>query len=100
MEKPVLSKQAFWDVDMNKIDYGKQALYVMENVINNGTLEDFIALRNFYGDNKICETIINSKELGPKEISFCCLIFKLNRNDFKYPTTKAAYPTPWDYSGA
>jgi hypothetical protein len=33
MDKPVLSRQAFWDVDMEKIDYKKNAAHVVEKVI-------------------------------------------------------------------
>jgi len=100
MDKPQLSKQAFWDVDMDSIDYEKHARYVMEKVINGGTTDDFISVRNFYGDNRIRKEIIHTKEFGPKEVSFCCLIFKLTQKDFKFPANKPAYPEPWDYSGA
>ena len=34
--KPILSKQAFWDVDMDKIDYEKNAVHVVEKVIERG----------------------------------------------------------------
>lgn len=38
MNKPALSKQAFWDVDMNSIDYDKHARYVIEKVIDHISL--------------------------------------------------------------
>ena len=34
MNKPLLSKQAFWDVDMDKIDYEKNAAHVIEKVVD------------------------------------------------------------------
>jgi hypothetical protein len=40
-DKPVLSKQAFWDVDMATIDYEKNARYVVEKVIERGKEADF-----------------------------------------------------------
>ena len=41
MEKPVLSKQAFWDVDMGTIDFEKNAAHVVEKVIERGKSKDF-----------------------------------------------------------
>ena len=95
MNKPILSKQAFWDVDMEKIDYQKNALDILERVINKGSFEDFKSLCNYYGDNRICETIIHSKCLDDREINFCCVVFNLKPIDFKYrKKTKEAITSP------
>jgi hypothetical protein len=82
MEKPVLSRWAFKNVDMDKIDYQKDILNVLERVTYRGTREDFIALRKFYGDKRIRKEIIHTKCFGPKEVNFCCLIFNLKTTDF------------------
>lgn len=95
MDKPVLSKQAFWDVDMDKIDYEKKAGYVIEKIIDWGTFEDFIQLRRFYGDRKIRKEIVNAKWLGDKEIYFCCAIFNLEPKDFKCFIKKQLNPQLW-----
>jgi hypothetical protein len=55
MDKPFLSKQAFWDIDMEKIDYQKNARHVVEKVIERGTEEDFINVLNYYGFKKVKE---------------------------------------------
>lgn len=97
MDKPILSKQAFWDVDMDKIDYEKRARFVIEKIVDRGSLDDFIQLRKFYGDQKIREEIVNAKWLGYKEIYFCCAIFNLKPEDFKCYMTKLLNPTLWVY---
>jgi len=84
MDKPILSKRAFWDVDMEKIDYEKGALNVLERIMYRGSMEDIIAVREFYGDDGIKKEIINSKCLGPKEVNFCCFIFGMELTDFRY----------------
>ena len=95
--KPILSKQAFWDVDMDKIDYQKHARHVIEKVIERGTWNDFLAIRHFYGDTIIKSEIINAGWLGDKEIHFCCTIFDLKPNDFKCYTKKQLNPKLWVY---
>jgi len=93
----MLSKQAFWDVDMERIDYEKHARYVMEKVIDRGSFEDFIALRKFYGDDKIRKEIVNANWIGDKEIYLCCAIFGLEPKDFKCYIKKQSNPQLWVY---
>ena len=97
MNKPILSKQAFWDVDMDKIDYEKNARHVIEKVIDRGSFKDFIHLRNFYGDKRIREEIVNAKWLGDKEIYFCCAVFNLEPKDFTCFIKKQLNPQLWVY---
>jgi hypothetical protein len=95
--KPDLSSQAFWDVDMGKIDYEKNARFVVEKVIDRGTLKDFKNLREFYGDERMKREVINARWLGDREINFCCVIFGLNPKDFKCYIKKQSNPKLWIY---
>jgi hypothetical protein len=84
MDKPILSKQAFKNVDMDEIDYENGALNVLERVLYKGSDNDFRAIRKFYGDERIRKEIVHTKCFGPKEINFCCFLFKLKSTDFIY----------------
>ena len=84
MGEPVLSKQAFKNVDMDDTDYENDMLNVPERVIYRGTTDDFLAIRNFYGDRIIRKPIVYAKCFDRKEVSFCCLIFNLKTTDFIY----------------
>jgi hypothetical protein len=53
MDKPILSKRAFWDVDMDKIDYQKNSLNVIERVMIRGTLDDAFEVERFYGKERV-----------------------------------------------
>ncbi len=97
MQKPELSKQAFWDVDMNSIDFDKHARYVIEKIIDRGSFDDFIAIRKFYGDKKIRKEIVDVSWIGDKEIYFCCAVFDLVPNDFKCYIKKQLNPQLWVY---
>lgn len=97
MDKPALSKQAFWDVDMDNIDYEKHARYVIEKVVDRGNFDDFRELRKFYGDERIKKEIVNAKWIGDKEIYFCCAIFDLEPKNFKCYLKKQSNPQLWVY---
>ena len=97
MDKPILSKQAFWDIDMDKIDYEKNAGHIIEKVVDRGTFDDFINLKKFYGDDKFKKEIVNASWIGDKEISFCCTVFDLEPKDFKCYLKKQLNPQLWVY---
>ncbi|HEX8021848.1 DUF6922 domain-containing protein, partial [Mucilaginibacter sp.] len=64
MEKPTLSKQAFWDVDMDSIDYQKNARFVISKVFDRGSLDDVISILNFYQDEIIKSSLLNVRYLS------------------------------------
>jgi len=41
---PNLSKTAFWDMDFDKLDFEKNAVFIMEKVFNYGLWDDQLAI--------------------------------------------------------
>jgi hypothetical protein len=97
MDKPVLSKQAFWDVDMDKIDYEKNAGHVIQKVFDRGTLDDILAILNFYSEDKIKTTLLNARYLMNNTMSFACVLFGLKLEDFRYYKFKQLKPNVWPF---
>lgn len=94
---PLISKQAFWDVDFEKIDFNKNARFVIEKVITRGKLEDFISLRTYYDGEKIKNEIIKSRWLSNIDIYFCCSVFDLKPQEFRCYVMKQSNPELWVY---
>jgi hypothetical protein len=97
MDKPVLSKQAFWDVDMEKIDYEKNAVHVVEKVIERGKAEDFREILKFYGFDKLRDLSLQANWLSDISINFCCTLFKVKPSDFKCYEKKQLNRAHWDF---
>lgn len=95
--KPILSKQAFWDVDMDKIDYQKNARFVVEKVIERGKHDDFIALLKFYGFERVKTLALNALWLSDISINFCCTLFKVKPTDFKCYEKKLLNRRHWNF---
>ncbi|MEO6150016.1 MAG: hypothetical protein ABIN95_02280 [Mucilaginibacter sp.] len=95
--KPELSKQAFWDVDMDTIDYEKHARYVVEKVIERGKADDFNNLLKFYGFAKLRELALQALWLSDISINFCCTLFKVKPTDFKCYEKKQLNRPHWDF---
>ncbi|EHQ29865.1 hypothetical protein Mucpa_5798 [Mucilaginibacter paludis DSM 18603] len=96
-DKPILSKQAFWDVDMDKIDYEKNAAHVVEKVIERGKAEDFDNLLKFYGFKKVGKLALQANWLSDISINFCCVLFKVKPTDFKCYEKKQLNRQHWDF---
>ncbi len=95
--KPDLSSQAFWDVDMNKIDYEKNARFVVEKVIDRGTHQDFKTILKFYGKNQVRELALKANWLSNISINFCCKLFDLQPQDFKCYEKKQLNREHWNF---
>lgn len=97
MHKPVLSKQAFWDVDMEKIDYEKNAAHVVEKVIERGKAEDFDNLLKFYGFERVKALALQAFYLSDLSMNFCCTLFKVKPSDFKCYEKKQLNREHWSF---
>jgi hypothetical protein len=97
MDKPQLSKQAFWDVDMEMIDYDKNARYVVEKVIERGKSKDLDNLLDYYGFEKVGKLALQANWLSDMSINFCCTLFKVKPTDFKCYEKKQLNRQHWDF---
>jgi len=83
MQKPNLSHVLFWDTDPELIDWEQQANAIIARVLERGTLQDFRAIRKFYGDQKIKEAATTARSLSKKTLSFISAIFSVPLTQFR-----------------
>ena len=77
MEKPNLSKQAFWDVDFDSLDYQNKSNFIIGRVFEYGTLMDL-------------KEVLNGIKFGT---TFVLQIFKPNNTHVK-SSISGAQPLP------
>lgn len=94
---PNLSPTAFWDVDMQSLDYEANARFVIEKVMNYGLWADILEILRYYGHERVKAEIVESAYLKKKTLSFCCAIFDLTPNQFRCYTRQQSNPLPWNY---
>ncbi len=59
-----------WDVDLKNFDYFKAKHIVVERVVELGTLNDWYAILNMYGEKTVINEIKNIETLPSKDINF------------------------------
>lgn len=94
---PNLSPVAFWDVDMQTLDYESNARFVIEKVINDGLWGDIQEVMRYYGYNRVKSEVTQVAYLKKKALSFCCAIFELTPDQFRCYTRQQSNPGPWNY---
>ncbi len=95
--KPNISKRSFWDIDFETLDFEKHKKFIIEKVFEYGTLQDTLEIIAFYGLEIIKQEIIKANWLSNKTLNYCCIIFQLNKNDFKCYIKKQSNPELWNY---
>jgi hypothetical protein len=88
MEKPNLSKQAFWDVDFESLDYQIKGNFVIGRVFEYGTLSDLREILKFYGFERCKEAVMSAKFLKKNAINTASLILDIPRTSIQCYNTK------------
>jgi hypothetical protein len=78
-----LSRVIFWDTDYDSIDWDKKARYVIERVLNYGSISDWRAIQKYYGMERILEEMLQSIDLDPKSLAFLSCIFNVPEEQFR-----------------
>lgn len=86
VNKAKLSKY-FWDVDVNKIDFENDYLYVINRLLDKGDLNAGSWVLKNYSKDKIVETLRLQHDFSPKSGTFWA-------NYLNVPTTEVACLKP------
>ncbi len=97
MEKPVISRKAFWDVRFEELDYDRYSLFVMEKVFNYGPWADQLAIMRYYGLPRIKNEIVKANYLRKPVLSFLSTVLEIEKNEFECYRKKQSDPLPWPY---
>ena len=92
-----LTRAIFWDTNYDQIDWEAKARYVIERVVNYGTLSDWHAIREHYGMDRIKEAVIQSRDLHPKSLCLMSLIFDIPKEQFRCYTQIQSNREHWTY---
>jgi len=92
-----LSKTLFWDTDMNKVDYEKNARHIIERVLQHGMLNDWFEIKNYYGLERIKQEVLQIRHLDKVSLNFCSKYFKISKEQFKCYNTEQSIQKLWNY---
>jgi len=73
----------FWDIDSSTLDAEKSSRLIIERVFSLGTLDEIKTVREYYGKDRIVNTLTNLNYLDPKTLNFVSVLFDKPINEFQ-----------------
>jgi len=92
-----LSKNLFWDIDLNNFDNLKNKKIIIERVISMGDLSDIRIIIHFYGKETIKQEIIKAGYLDNKTLSWVSNFLNISKTKFKCFAKRQSNLVHWNY---
>ena len=90
------SGHLFWDVCLDEVDMEVHASFVVQRVLEYGTMSDWHLLRAYYGLDHIVALCQSMRSLDPVCLSFISAISQTPKEQFRCYHTKQSMHTPWN----
>ena len=74
--KPNIPDRLLWEYDVATFNYDKSYKIVIERVLERGDLDEWREILNYYGEQKILDTIEWSAQLDERGKRFCRFFLK------------------------
>ena len=92
-----LPNYLFWDIDLSSLDFKKNARFVIQRVIQKGSLNDWISIKEFYGIDFIKQEILMIRDLDLKTLQFFSTYFGIDKNNFRCSSIQQFIPRHFNY---
>lgn len=79
---PKLSKSAFWDIDLEKLDLDRFSDFVIIRVFERGTVQDIEEVVTYFGKSKVVDSLLSASVLLPRAVAVAQKLFDLSDNQF------------------
>ena len=83
---PLLSRlrpELFWDVDLNRLDSGRHANFIIERVAERGNLDEMRLTWSYYGPDRVRQALQVARGLTPKTVAFFANLFGTPLESFR-----------------
>ena len=91
------SPNLFWDADPADLDFSKHMKYVVQRVLERGTLDDMRHMFSMYGFDNVVATSKTLRSLDPVSFSFIVNLSGQPKESFRCYTQKQSSQAPWIY---
>ena len=91
------SPNLFWDADPVDLDFTKHKKYVVQRVLERGTLADMRHMFSMYGFDNVVATSKTLRSLDPVSLSFITNLSGDPKESFRCYTLKHSQQAPWIY---
>lgn len=80
---PQLSPYLFWDTDRDRLDWQRNAAFVIRRAFERGTLDDLLEVLVYYGREKVVAVLTSAEDLPEMVVALASMVFSLKPEDFR-----------------
>ncbi|GAB6391467.1 MAG: hypothetical protein MdMp014T_0840 [Treponematales bacterium] len=91
------SKNLFWDIDLETLDMEKHAAYIVERVLDDGRMEDWLFIRHYYGLERLKKVAQTIRSMSSKALSFISAVTDTPEDQFRCYTQIHSKSTHWSW---
>jgi hypothetical protein len=92
-----LPDRLFWDIDITSVDTNKNARFIIQRVIQKGSIQDWTVIKEFYGLDYIKCEILMMRSLDPKTLNFFSTCFDIDKKNFRCYSTQQLIPPHYSF---
>jgi hypothetical protein len=86
----------FWDIDFSRLDAEKSSRLIIERVFSLGTIDEIKTVIEYYGKDRIVNTLESLNYLDPKTLNFVSVLFDKPKNEFRCYIKRQCGPQLWN----
>ena len=90
------SPHLFWDMDLAIFVLQKYSAFMVQRVLEYGSLQDWRLLKTLYGEEKIVEEALLLRSLNPVSVSFLSAKYNLDEKKFRCYKYKQFVQNSWN----
>ena len=90
-----LTPTLFWDVDREEIDDSRYRRFIIQRVLERGTLDDWVLTTRRYTLQTIVEEAQQMRSLEPKALAFIACMGQVPVESFRCCTSKPSNQKHW-----
>lgn len=91
------SKQIFWDVDPQKLDFEQHKVFIVQRVLEYGLMDDWRELNSKLSKAELIEIIKNIRSLDKVTMNFVSNFYNIPLEDLRCYKNKQLTGHFWDY---
>ena len=91
------SENLFWDAAAENLDFERNRRYVVQRVLERGTVDDIVSVFHMYGIPNVVATAKTLRSLAPRALSFIACVANEPRENFRCYIQKQSSQAPWIY---
>lgn len=87
----------FWDVDPSTLDPEQHEQFIIQRVVQRGSLHDWRELKAHYGLERIRKASTSARSLDSLTLNFLSKLFALPKSAFKCYTNRFSQEPQWPF---